>query len=740
MKKILLLLTSAFITFNAFGANNTKEICHGGSVTFSTSKQGDKYEWFKNDQLVKTYTTNQAFTDNNVTADATYKCKVTTNGSTTDTGNLITEGSFAKSCSNTVNYNTVKNSQNNEVRYQLMNFSCTVDDYTSPGFTTVVRNSTDAKPNFFAPLTTASNKGDYFLVCDGASSSGVRIWEARDISLKAGITYQFSCMVANVDKNSTTNGASSLSNLEFRIEYDGNYGDGELLMAFQAPSQPGVWVAKSTTFTPTRDYQYCHIHIRNHNVLSAGNDFALDDIYFGTVVTTGPSFEEETFEVKVYEKPILTITSPAPVCPGENATITSSIASEHGGKLDKNITYTWTDNSNSTVGSNKDLTIAAPNTVSSATYKLTAKGSLCPSDQKEGKITAKDCEETKTINHPEQTNCPEQNVTLNVSTDISDAISVVWDHEPTNSTKQSTVKAPASPNVPPVPYKCTITKNENGSTVIYIENFSVKAEECTSTETINHTLNNCPGQEVELVCTSTNNIDNANIINNIVWSHNSSIEGSKTKVKTNTIANKIDEYTCNITITKNGETTVYTEIFKVKSDECTDDNQEKENLLIGSSITLKSQYLNTPGATYKWYKVEPDGTRTLIGTDDRIDVVADSDATYESITTLPNGYVVTETRIIEIYTMPELKPMIFFTPNNDALNDLWLIEGIEGAPDAFVMIYDRNSKLLYKCKGEDFTGWDGKYNEKDMIQDDYWYVITIPESNKTLSGHFTLKR
>ena len=49
-------------------------------------------------------------------------------------------------------------------------------------------------------------------------------------------------------------------------------------------------------------------------------------------------------------------------------------------------------------------------------------------------------------------------------------------------------------------------------------------------------------------------------------------------------------------------------------------------------------------------------------------------------------------------------------------------------------------KLLYKGKGSDFQGWDGNYNGHGMVQDDYWYVILVPETNETLSGHFTLKR
>ena len=88
----------------------------------------------------------------------------------------------------------------------------------------------------------------------------------------------------------------------------------------------------------------------------------------------------------------------------------------------------------------------------------------------------------------------------------------------------------------------------------------------------------------------------------------------------------------------------------------------------------------------------------------------------------------------------ELEPDLYFSPNDDGVNDKWMVKGIETAPSAHIMIYDRHSKLLYKCLGSEFKGWDGNYNGHGMVQDDYWYVILIPETNETLSGHFTLKR
>lgn len=73
-----------------------------------------------------------------------------------------------------------------------------------------------------------------------------------------------------------------------------------------------------------------------------------------------------------------------------------------------------------------------------------------------------------------------------------------------------------------------------------------------------------------------------------------------------------------------------------------------------------------------------------------------------------------------------------FTPNGDGINDL-LMEGIK------ILIYDRNGMLLYSGN----TGWDGKYNGKDMDSDTYFYTASYIDKNnqqQTRKGSVTLLR
>ncbi len=87
-----------------------------------------------------------------------------------------------------------------------------------------------------------------------------------------------------------------------------------------------------------------------------------------------------------------------------------------------------------------------------------------------------------------------------------------------------------------------------------------------------------------------------------------------------------------------------------------------------------------------------------------------------------------------------LEPDKFFSPNGDGVNDTWQIHGLERYPATLIYIYDRYGKELVKVKGQDFTGWDGTYNNDLMPGTDYWYIVEVKETGKRFVGHFLLKR
>ena len=269
-----------------------KTICEGENATLTAETSGDSYLW----------NTGQTTSSIDVTpaTSTTYTCTITKEGGSNDTGNLISLGGFEFAPGQYDSYQSAQNSIGATVKYQYMNFDESGKDINI-GAVTTAGNANDVKDPYFVPL--APHSGNYMLVCDGGNSASARVWQARELvngdhPLQAGVEYEFSCWVANIDAEYADHGSSSLAKLRFMIEYDGSGGVQEL-SSFTAPQQLGVWQQEKATFTPTNNSSWCNIWILNYTTVDAGNDFALDDIYFGTVVTEDDDVTVENFPIIV---------------------------------------------------------------------------------------------------------------------------------------------------------------------------------------------------------------------------------------------------------------------------------------------------------------------------------------------------------------------------------------------------------------------------------------------------------
>lgn len=84
----------------------------------------------------------------------------------------------------------------------------------------------------------------------------------------------------------------------------------------------------------------------------------------------------------------------------------------------------------------------------------------------------------------------------------------------------------------------------------------------------------------------------------------------------------------------------------------------------------------------------------------------------------------------------------FFTPNGDGYNDTWNISDLSGNQNAKIVIYDRYGKIIKEIKPSG-RGWDGTYNGREMLSDDYWFAVTYTDENQNsreFRAHFAMKR
>ncbi|HEY9169113.1 MAG TPA: T9SS type B sorting domain-containing protein [Lutibacter sp.] len=85
----------------------------------------------------------------------------------------------------------------------------------------------------------------------------------------------------------------------------------------------------------------------------------------------------------------------------------------------------------------------------------------------------------------------------------------------------------------------------------------------------------------------------------------------------------------------------------------------------------------------------------------------------------------------------------FFTPNNDGINDVWEIKGLNFAEFKYsnIFIFNRFGKHLATINPD--AGWDGVYNGEFLPSNDYWFSIDVTDNEnltKTYKAHFSLVR
>ncbi|RYG36674.1 MAG: gliding motility-associated C-terminal domain-containing protein, partial [Chitinophagaceae bacterium] len=138
-----------------------------------------------------------------------------------------------------------------------------------------------------------------------------------------------------------------------------------------------------------------------------------------------------------------------------------------------------------------------------------------------------------------------------------------------------------------------------------------------------------------------------------------------------------------------------------------------------------------PEATYKW--------APAVGLD-RDDVLnpmikGEVDRVYTLTATTPQGCVTSDT--IRVYVLDGLKVPSAFSPNGDGVNDVWNIGYIDSYPNATVQVFNRYGLVVFSSKGY-AEPFDGKYQNKDLSIDTYYYVIDPGNGKSKKTGSLTI--
>ena len=155
-------------------------------------------------------------------------------------------------------------------------------------------------------------------------------------------------------------------------------------------------------------------------------------------------------------------------------------------------------------------------------------------------------------------------------------------------------------------------------------------------------------------------------------------------------------------------------------------------ILIGGQTVINATVTGI-GLTYKWMP------SVGLNRDDILNPIASPKETtlYTLFVTSSNGCTVFDAITINVVEFPDFPNT--FTPNGDAVNDIWNIKYLETYVNVQVLIFNRYGSEVFKSIGY-LKPWDGKTNGKDVPVGTYYYIIDPKNGSKKFSGSVTVIR
>jgi gliding motility-associated-like protein len=163
----------------------------------------------------------------------------------------------------------------------------------------------------------------------------------------------------------------------------------------------------------------------------------------------------------------------------------------------------------------------------------------------------------------------------------------------------------------------------------------------------------------------------------------------------------------------------------------------KEIITLGESIKLKAvieQPLNQ-NATYAW------SPKASLDDSTKAEPLAKPEATtiYTVKGTTADGCSAEASFTITVATQGiGIQAAPLFSPNNDGINDNWVIQGVLNYPDCILNIFDAKGRRVYEKKGYQ-NDWNAQVNGNALPEGVYYFVFGCT-SEKPLTGTVTVVR
>ncbi|PTX21357.1 gliding motility-associated-like protein [Pontibacter mucosus] len=158
-------------------------------------------------------------------------------------------------------------------------------------------------------------------------------------------------------------------------------------------------------------------------------------------------------------------------------------------------------------------------------------------------------------------------------------------------------------------------------------------------------------------------------------------------------------------------------------------------LSAGPDVTIlegrSTQLQASGGLTYTW--------SPAVGMDNpniANPMVKPEKTTVYTVTAMTEGGC-TFTDEVVVVVLPYVDIPNTFTPNQDGINDTWVIENIEKYSNCRVEIFNQWGNLVFASDGYK-QPWDGRQNGNPLPMATYYYVIKLDRNEKPLTGSVTI--
>lgn len=88
-----------------------------------------------------------------------------------------------------------------------------------------------------------------------------------------------------------------------------------------------------------------------------------------------------------------------------------------------------------------------------------------------------------------------------------------------------------------------------------------------------------------------------------------------------------------------------------------------------------------------------------------------------------------------------VKPRALFSPNNDGIDDHWIIENITSYPECKFIVFNLQGNLVFESQNGYNNDWDGSDNKGNSLKEGvYYYIIRCGSETNKKSGSITIVR